>query len=380
MKVLFDARYLNNPSSGISVYCDNLLKALLAADSNLELVLVTRKPGLARQYDSERCTELRFAPPPRSFSTLFALSPMLGTGKFELFHSPFNIIPSGLKCRSVVTIHDIMQLQDPANITVSGFVQNTAGLFWRARIRHAAANATVVAAVSDATRTALLEHFPKLAPEQVIVTPNGVDQYFFQEPTSSAVSQVRELVGAERFVLCVGNESPHKNHARAIRAFFQAFPDDSSIRFVLVRRSVRRDPEMLQLLKDAKIAQRLLVLQHVDQALLRALYSQAHLFFFPSWVEGFGIPILESMAAGTVVITGDRSAPAEVAGQAAALVDPFDVEAMAARLKQLDGDSGERQTLIERGRSRAAQYTWQRCAEQTLLAYRAAMARPETIS
>ncbi len=374
MKIAFDARYLNGPSSGIGTYCLNLLRELLRLDPELRLLLVTREAGLKRRFESDRCDELVFRAHPRSFSTLYRLPRRLRNHSFDLFHGPFNILPSGLDCPSVVTIHDIMQLQNPANIATSTLVQQTAGLFWRTRIRHAAEHASHVVAVSETTRDAVLEYFPRLSADRVTVTANGVDPYFFEEPTEAESAQARAMVGDTPFVLCVGNESPHKNHHRAVEAFMCAFAGQSH-RFVLVRRSVRRDGRMQALLRRPEVAAQCLVLEHVDLAVLRALYRSARIFFFPSWIEGFGIPILEAMASGTPVVTGDRSAPAEVAGDAAAKASPFDVGQLADALRRVDTDEALRGELIERGRARASEFTWERCARATLAAYQATLRR-----
>jgi alpha-1,3-rhamnosyl/mannosyltransferase len=141
------------------------------------------------------------------------------------------------------------------------------------------------------------------------------------------------------------------------------------VKFVLVRRSVRHDPQMVRLLNEPAAQAQVTVLEHVELPVLRALYAEANLFFFPSWVEGFGIPILEAMATGTPVVTADQSAPAEVAGDAALLADPFDEVALGEALQRLDREATLRSDLIEKGRKRAAAFTWQRCAQATLDAY-----------
>lgn len=372
MRVAFDARYLNGPSGGIATYCHSLLRTLSQLVPELELTLVTRAAGLKYELELPQCQELCFDAPPKSLRGLYGLSRALRRHAFDLYHGPFNIIPSGLALPSVVTIHDVMQLQDPANIATSRFVQHTAGLFWRTRIRHAAKHASHVAAVSQATRSALLEHVPGVSPERVSVTPNGVDEYFFAEPSEAERVELRRRVGEAPFVLCVGNESPHKNHARALHAFMRAFPGGDPLRFVLVRRSVRRDPEMVHLLAEPEVARRVIVLPHTELPLLRAAYHEAHVFFFPSWVEGFGIPILEAMAARTPVVTSDRNALAEVAGDAAVLADPFDVFALAEALQRASRDVELRSLLAARGLERARGFTWERCARATWQAYQRA--------
>jgi len=369
MRVVFDARYLNGSSSGVGVYCSNLLRAMLAVDPTLEVVLVTREPGLAKRFDERRCQELCFAAAPRSLSTLYALARCLRSVSADLFHGPFNLMPSGVPMPAVVTVHDVMQLQNPANISTSAWVQNTAGRFWRSRLRHAASHAAHIVAVSSATKDGLLERFPELPFERVTVTPNGVDPFYFEAPSAADLQEARRRVGDHPFVLCVGNESPHKNHERAVQAFLDGFAPESPMRFVLVRRSVRHDPRMVRLLGSPQARARVVVLEHTELPILRALYHEARIFFFPSWVEGFGIPILEAMACGTPVVTSDRSAPSEVARQAAELVNPFDISAMGRALARIHTDESRRLELVEAGRKRAAEFTWERCARATLEAY-----------
>jgi glycosyltransferase involved in cell wall biosynthesis len=379
MRLAFDARYLDGAASGIATYSENLLHELLKLDPNLELLLVARRPGvvtgLAHRFPQAefdiRAREIVFPAAPRSFRTVYALPVILRRHRFSLYHSPFNIMPTGVQAKVVVTVHDIMQLQNPANISSSRFVQETAGRFWRVRTSHAIENADRILTVSASTGDAILERFPNLDASRIKITPNGVDPYFWATPTMGEVANVRLRLGTEApFVLCVGNESPHKNHRRGVEAFMKAFADHPSMRMVLVRRSVRYDPRMVDLLAQPQIAKRIILLDHVLKSELRALYAEALLFFFPSWVEGFGLPILEAMASGTPVLTADRSAPGEIANGAALTASPFDIDAMAACLRQLSADDTLRKELIDRGRGRAKEYTWRRCAKSTLEAYR----------
>jgi glycosyltransferase involved in cell wall biosynthesis len=377
LRVVFDARYLNQPMSGVGNYCRNLVQELLTLEPNLQLLLITRRPGLAKQFDAGRCTDVLFRATPRSFRTLYTLPWVLRKERIDLFHGPFNLIPSGLRCPSVVTVHDVMQLQDPNNITRSRFVQSTAGLFWRRRLEHASKHATRINVVSEATKTALLRVLPHVEPARITVTPNGVEPYFFEPPSPEELTLARQLVGANPFVYCVGNESPHKNHARAVRAFLQAFEHAPEMRFVLGRRSVRHDPEMERLLAQPRSQRQVIVLDHTPLPVLRALYCEAKALFFPSWVEGFGLPVLESMACGTPVVTSTGDALREVAGDAALLADPFDVDALARALGRVVNEPDLRASLVRKGRERARAFTWRRCAEATLESYQLAMeARP----
>ncbi len=370
MKVAFDARYLNGPVSGIGTYKRNLLQELLALDPSLELVLVTRKPGLAASFDAERCTDLVFNVEPRSLRTIVGLPLRLRGLGVQLFHGPFNILPSNLPVPSVVTLHDIMQLQNPANISRQWSVQWTAGLFWRERIKHAIHHATRICTVSNATRDAILERFEEVDPQRIVVTPLAVDPELCRAiDLAEAHQRVAAATGhSGPFVLSVGNESPHKNHHRAIRAFLEAFPERDDLKLVIVRRLLRHDTRLLALLADEAVQRRVILLDAVDGETLRALYSTAELFFFPSWVEGFGLPILEAMACDCPVVTSDRSAPAEVAGDAALTVSPFDVPAMARALREAMAPA-RRKALVTAGRQHQRTFQWRSCGEATLRAY-----------
>jgi glycosyltransferase involved in cell wall biosynthesis len=320
-----------------------------------------------------RATEVVLDAQPRSLGTLYQLPRVLRRQAFDLFHGPFNILPSGLTAPTVVTVHDLMQLQNPENIAKSRFVQQTAGLFWRTRIRHAVKNATRIVTVSSATRDAVFEYFPNTAEERVVAAPIGVDPYFFAAPSDDELRLAQQRAGPEPFVFTVGNESPHKNHRRAILAFVEAFPAPSPMRFLIVRRLIRHDPDLVALLDDPRVKGRVVLLDYTELPLLRALYRLARVFFFPSWVEGFGIPILEAMAQGTAVVTSNRNALLEVAGDAAETVSPFSVRAMSEALVRVDQDDAHRKALIERGQARAREFTWGRCAEATLRVYEQAL-------
>jgi glycosyltransferase involved in cell wall biosynthesis len=230
-----------------------------------------------------------------------------------------------------------------------------------------------VVTVSRATRDTLFEYFPNVSEERVVAAPLGLDPVFFEDPGSEALELAARRVGPGPFVLNVGNESPHKNHRRAILAFLEAFKERPEMRFVIVRRLVRHDPDLVALLEKSDVKRRIVLLEYAELPILRALYRLAHLFFFPSWVEGFGLPILEAMASGTPVVTSDRGALLEVAGDAASTVSPYSVSAMANALLELSEDEKRRASLKERGLARASEFSWERCARTTLSVYEQAL-------
>jgi glycosyltransferase involved in cell wall biosynthesis len=174
-----------------------------------------------------------------------------------------------------------------------------------------------------------------------------------------------------RFVLVVGQGSPYKNHAGALAGFIEAFRDDPDVYFVLVRRLTRGPASRLrQLMADPDVASRIIQLDHVSGDELRALYSLAHTFLFPSIYEGFGLPALEAMACGTPVVTSNDGAPNEVCGPAALTVDPESPDEIAAALRKLFDDDKLWEAQRQQGLDHAEQFSWRNCARDTLEVYR----------
>ena len=375
MHVALDARYLNGPDSGIGTYLDNLIREALALDPDLRFTLVTRELGLAERFDAERCADLVFDAPPRSYRTLYLLRRALRNAAFDLFHAPFNLLPRGIAGPAVITIHDALPLQNSQLTDPTLAYRVGAGRFWRRELLHAARSAERILTVSHASKDTLLEYVLGLPAERVAVTPLAADPYFASEPGEAERREAEALGEGRPFVLCVGQGSPRKNHPRAVRAFLEAFAPDDPMRLLLVRRMTRSDAELRALLVTPEARSRVIQVGYVDRPTLRALYHTARVFFFPSIVEGFGLPLIEAMSAGCVAVASDRSAVTEVAGDAALTVSPFDVPAMAEALRRAHADEQLRARLIERGYERAETFTWRRCAEATLTAYRQVLGR-----
>ncbi len=370
MKVAIDARYLSARSSGVGSYTWNLINELGQLDPDLRFVIIKRKRGVPTPLPSDRYEELLLDVEPRSLAALYSLRWLLPKD-VDLFHCLFNILPIGLRCPTITTIHDIMYLQAMTNITVDPLTWATAGLYWRATVSYAIRHADRLLTVSDATRLAIMELFGEHVSERIAVTPNGLDPFFLEADDSRDEELVTSVVGSgNRFVLVVGNLSRHKNHPNAVRGFLRATRNDPQMKLVLVRRSKRWDPEMSLLLRRPLREGRVIAVPEVSHETLRALYRRAELFLFPSTVEGFGIPIIEAMACGSPIVTSDRGAMAEVAGDAAELVDPYDVGSIARAIRRVLDDSAHREKLIALGRDRFRFFTWRRCAEKTLEAYR----------
>jgi glycosyltransferase involved in cell wall biosynthesis len=274
---------------------------------------------------------------------------------------------------SVVTVHDVSFLRHPEWFSVRDRVVLNAGV--RASVRRAAR----VLVPSGHARNELCTLLG-VAPERVLVTPEGVDGRF--APASGSHAQAADDVFFRRlgirqpYVLAVGNLQPRKNLSRLVEAWARLVRDGSDAGHRLVVAGGfrgRRDGAAAQAVA-AGIGDRLVFPGYVPGADLPALYAGAELFVLPSLYEGFGLPVLEAMACGTPVACSRTTSLPEVAAGAAALFDPADPGDIAAVLGALLADPALLADLRERGLQRAASATWRGCAELTAAAYEAAAA------
>jgi glycosyltransferase involved in cell wall biosynthesis len=241
-----------------------------------------------------------------------------------------------------------------------------------------APHADLTFTASESERQDLLSKVT-IDPARVIAIHHGVDHDRFSPPTDPALAreEVRERFGIEgRYVLYVSNHQRKKNTERLVEAFAAVAADQPDVTLVMTGWHTPRFGLVLELIDRLHLRSRVRVLGHVPDDALPSLYASAALFALPSLHEGFGLPILEAMACGTPVLTSNVYALPEVAGDAAELVDPYSVEAIAQALTRLLDDADHADELRQRGLARAAEFTWRRAAERHLEWYERALTEP----
>lgn len=285
----------------------------------------------------------------------------------DVYHSPNYILPLALACPAVVTIHDLFYLDRAIQKLRSHLYLSAMTAFSVRRARR-------IICVSEYTRDRLLAHVPEAAP-RVRVIGEGVGSEF-QPPSGAAVAELRERLGLCRpFVLFVGTMEPRKNLARLMRAFERAvLRGGLEHDLVIAGPAGWKEGPIRHVYERSGVRDRIRLAGYLSEDDLPVMYGAADLFAYPSQAEGFGLPPLEAMACGTPVLTSEGSALAEVTGAAALLVDPLDEGAIACGLERLLADPEERRTRSEAGLRRAAEFRWDRVAEQTLDVYREAAA------
>jgi len=267
----------------------------------------------------------------------------------------------------VVTIYDVIGVLDPSFLR-SPLDRKT----YRLAMHQAVRSAAGILTLSTVGKDGLVEHF-EADPERVLVTPAAVDPGF-SVAASEEIEKVRTRLGlAERYVLHLGTNKPHKNLVRLVRAWAAVCgkqgQDEPVWQLVLAGRHDRRHPEVRDAVRELGLTG-VRFLGEVAEEDLAALYSGAELFVLPSLAEGFGLPLLEAMACGTAVACSRAASVPPVAGAAAAYFDPGDVDSIAATLARLIANGGYRQMLVDRGVKHAAQFSWDKTARQTLQFYR----------
>ena len=320
MRIGVDARKISD--YGIGTYILGLLGALAAAGGD---EIVAFAPAGTALPDG--VGHIAVDAPHYSLRELLAVGRAADRAQLDLFHAPHYVVPF-TRIPVVVTIHDLIHLtQPPAN--------PLAPFYARAMLGRAVRKARRVLTVSEASKRAIVERL-LVAPEQIVVTPNGIDPRFFEGGPKAE----------GRYFLFVGNDKPHKNLGTLIEAHAR----------------VSRDVE-LRIAGSANF---------VSDDELRALYRGAVALVMPSAEEGFGLPAAEAMACGTPVITSRAPALVEITGDAALHVDA-EPRALAEAMERLLGDEELRAAMSVRGRERARSFTWTRCAELTRAAYRDAI-------
>ncbi len=220
--------------------------------------------------------------------------------------------------------------------------------------RQAAERSDLIIAISRFT-AGQVEELLGVEPSRIRVIPHGGRAPLHISPAR------------ENLVLMVGAVQRRKNVARLVKAF-ERMPAGWKLALAGSAEGFGAAAE-LRAVEESPRRRDIEVLGYVPAAALEDLFSRARIFAFPSLDEGFGMPVLDAMARGVPVVSSRRSAIPEVAGDAALLVDPEDVEELGTALSRLAGDEGLRQDLARKGRERAAEFTWEAAVERTWNVY-----------
>jgi glycosyltransferase involved in cell wall biosynthesis len=288
--------------------------------------------------------------------------------KPDLFHGTLFLPPLASPCPSVVNIYDLTVYRHPRTMEARSK--------WPLKLLLPAAvsRADTIITLSEFTKQEIIERWPH-ARHKVEVVP-GAPSLRFDGPSAASeragAGKVLERYGVRRpYVLCVGTTEPRKNIPRMLKAFelLHAMGAKDTQLVVVGRRGWGLRAER-QEWESSPVRSFVNFTGYVPDEVLALLYRHADLFFYPSLYEGFGLPPLEAMAAGTCVVASNRASLPECLGEAALLADPLDSEALAKALLRVLRDPDLREAYSLKGLQQAKKYSWHRSAEKTLAIYR----------
>jgi len=339
LRIAIDARKIGD--FGIGTYAEGLLRGLaeLEGPEDYVVFVATR----FRERVPQRFETVAADVPNYSIREQFAVARLIERSRADLFHSLHFVLPL-TAVPSVVTVHDVIPLHFPYRNPI-------ARLYYGTMLRRGLTKSRRVCTVTESAKREIVSATGCDA-GKIFVTPNGVDAIADEPPAEG------------RYFLFVGNDKPHKNVERLISAFDGVRRNDRSVDLVMAGGSFEHHARRDGIRSEG----------FVSNERLAALYRGALALIIPSLDEGFGLPALEAMSCGTPVIASNIPALVEVTGDAAVHVDPKSVEGIAGAMRRVAADTALRKSLGRRGIERARQFTWRRCAEETVRVYREVLA------
>ncbi|MDZ4765531.1 MAG: glycosyltransferase family 1 protein [Chloroflexota bacterium] len=337
-------------TTGTEAYARDLIRALIASNPGHDIALYFRDTPPPDLFPASKRLSLRVIPFRRAWTHLrFAAA--IAHDRPDLTFVPAHTLPFAFPGRAAVTVHDLGYKWFP------GAHPARSRLYLDLTTRYSAQRASVVFADSRATADDLMRFYGVPSAKIRVVYP-GVSLPVRAVPADEIAAGRAKYRLPERYCLFLGTLQPRKNIARLVAAYaqYRAAASDPAALVLAGGRGWLFDPAWTT--GDGIIAT-----GYVDDADKAALYAGALAFVFPSLYEGFGFPVLEAMRCGTPVVCSHTSSLPELVGAAALLVDPLNVDALAAGIARLtDLTADERADIVKRGHTQAAQFTWDAAA------------------
>lgn len=363
MRVAYDATAAAIQTAGVGRYTRELLRDLVTLDPADDYQLVcaaseTDARELLDQLPPGAARELRRLPGGERAATIAWQRLRLPvavdhfTRPFDVYHATDFVAPPS-KRPIVTTVHDLSYLRVP-ELGDERLVR-----YLTAAAPRTLARSSRIIAVSATVAGELVAAYPDTR-DRVVAIPNGVRLPNAERPSTNP---------ARPTILTVGTVEPRKNHLgtlTATRRVRERFPDTE---LVVVGRAGWRSDDIAAAIRAAEAAGWARWLPEASDLDLARAYAEAAVFVYPSWYEGFGLPVLEAMSYGVPVVAGDVAALREAAGDAARLADPADPDAIASQIIALLDDPAARVDLRTRGLARASSYSWRVAAERTRRVY-----------
>ncbi|HLH38860.1 MAG TPA: glycosyltransferase family 1 protein [Bryobacteraceae bacterium] len=362
MRFAVDAHAIGCHLTGNEVYIRNLLNQFARLDAESEILAYIAKAGAER--DLPRRIQRRWvsANPFRRLG--FDLPLKLRADRPDLLHVQYTG-PIAANVPIVVSVHDVSYLEHPQYFTRLRAAQ------LRITVRRTVEKAAAVLTPSEFSRDAILAHYA-VDSRKIVVVPNAVSPVFRPIDRQVAAAAVERKFGIRGpLVLTVGDLQPRKNHLGLLRAFQSVMRSMPQLphRLVFIGKETWYSKELHRAVASSEVRDRVDFTGFIEDSDLVNFYNACDLFVFPSFYEGFGLPILEAMACGRAVACSRITAMPEVADGAGILFDPCSTQEMAGAIADLLRDSELRARMERLGMQRASQFSWEQAARRTLEVY-----------
>lgn len=360
-RIVLDARELRTSSGR---YVERLLNYLQEIDTENSYKLLMQPKDIAGwksvnpNFEAVACPHKEF-----SFAEQLALNRQVNSLKADLVHFTFPQQPVRYRGRTLTTIHDLTTLRFD-NPDKNPLIFKIKRLVFKYVIKKSVRKSERVIVPTEFVKDDIAQ-FAGISKDKITVTYEAAD------PITEPADSLRALEG-KQFIMYVGRPTPHKNLERLIDAYSKLRAQHPELLLVLAG---KKDANYSRIESDvlSRTIKGVIFTDFVSEGRLRWLYEHCSAYVFPSLSEGFGLPGLEAMLHGAPVVSSNATCLPEIYGEAAHYFDPRDTQAMSDAINEVLTDTNLRQSLVEKGRVQASQYSWKRMAEQTLEIYKSAL-------
>lgn len=361
--VYLDCRHFDG--SGIGTYISNLISNFNQYNLNYPIEILTRDEHIPQIKKLCSFKIITYNDPIYSVREQFKWVNKINP--FGLLHVPLYNAPLFYPGNLITTVHDI------CHIAMRQFFPGALRHIYSDQfLRMVLKKSDFVITVSNFSKSEIINYF-NIPEEKIRVIYNGVNPIFrpIGEEQRNAVLKKHNL--PSEFLLYIGNVKPHKNITGLVESYIMALKRNPDLPALVIsgryNQLITATPNIRKLIAGKETESRIIFTGYLPTVDLPAIYSQALMFLFPSFYEGFGLPNLEAMACGTPVITSNCSSIPEVVGNSAILIDPYNCEMISDAILNLAGNSELQQTYRERGLSQAQKFSWDKSAREHVAVY-----------
>ena len=367
MKILIDAHLSENKITGIGRYLNCLIEGVMNRDKKNEYLIL-----INNQLDKNHPLKIIQSPNVKkiivnlkgpTFKQNFTIHTILKKYNPDVYHHPHFDLPYFINIPSVITVHDLKYITHPEFFSNKQKIKST---YMKLRLQSAAKRAHKIITVSNHSKKDLIT-FCNIPENKIRVIYHGYKRFLVEE-NEHHIS--KDLNIQKPYILFVGERRPHKNMENLILAFSKLIKQNhNDIQLVIVGKKYADYSKPEKMISSLRLNKKVILTDAISDTGLAYLYKNTEMFVLPSFYEGFGMPILEAMSFGVPVLGSNTTSIPEVIGEAGILFNPHDPNEIAKNMEKVLKNRKIRNTLIEKGKKRVKEFSWDSAASQTLELY-----------